>query len=153
VEQERDFVDEVEEARDDFKRAANDMAGGGIRYQRKGKICSALGGNRIEGWKGIIKSLSSSSDGQGVLEILISDHVTVKTFNNQLSDSLSSTPTLIRPGSSLFQTVSGMKEGDLVTFSGTFLPDEADCVKEGSLTLAGSMTQPEFIFQFSSVIR
>jgi hypothetical protein len=44
-----------------------------------------------------------------------------------------------------------MEKGDPVKFSGTFVRDEADCIKEGSLTQNGSMTEPEFIFRFSRV--
>jgi hypothetical protein len=38
-----------------------------------------------------------------------------------------------------------------VSFSGQFFSDTTDCVKESSLTLKGSLTQPEFIFRFSAI--
>jgi hypothetical protein len=55
-----------------------------------------------------------------------------------------------RSRSPVFQALVAMKEGDAVRFSGTFIRDEADCVREGSMSLSGSMTEPEFIMRFSA---
>jgi hypothetical protein len=44
-----------------------------------------------------------------------------------------------------------MKEGDEVVFSGTFFASDVDCVEEHSMGLQGSMSEPEFIFRFTSV--
>jgi hypothetical protein len=42
-----------------------------------------------------------------------------------------------------------MKTGQLVKFSGTFLPSsDNDCLNESSLTLDGKLESPEFIFRF-----
>jgi hypothetical protein len=44
-----------------------------------------------------------------------------------------------------------MRRGDQVRFSGDFIRNDTDCVKETSLTLAGSMTDPDFLFRFGDV--
>ena len=144
------FIDAVQSARTEFNAAANEMAQGGIRASRRKELCRALATLQIKGWTGKIAKLSSNSDGFGVLAVSIGENVTLETWNNALSDS--SYHTLIAPDSDLFRTVSKMKEGDSVRFSGYFFPSDIDCVREGSLTLSGSMTDPEFIFHFDSVV-
>jgi hypothetical protein len=60
--------------------------------------------------------------------------------------------TLIEPGTSVFQTASAMKPGQLVAFSGRFFPSHGgDCIQENSLTLDGKVSSPDFIFLFSDV--
>jgi hypothetical protein len=85
----------------------------------------------------------------GQVKISLAPDIRVKTWNNDLSDSASHT--LIDPSSSLFGTVSQMRKGDQVVFSGAFFPSEVDCVTETSISIQGSMTDPEFLFRFSSV--
>jgi hypothetical protein len=76
--------------------------------------------------------------------------VEVTTWNNSLSDF--EDHTLIEPGTSVFQTASAMKPGQLVTFSGRFFPGtDGDCIQESSLTLDGKVASPDFIFLFSDV--
>ena len=59
--------------------------------------------------------------------------------------------TLIENGSDLYNSISDLSEGDRVVFSGTFIPDDSDFIREGSVTERGSMTDPEFILKFSDV--
>jgi hypothetical protein len=112
-------------------------------------ICKSLPRLSVVNWVGKIEKLSSNSDGNGVLEISLADVARVETWNNDLSDI--SDHTLINPSSSLFAVLAQMKLGDQVLFSGTFIPSELDCVEEHSLSLSGSMTDPEFIIHFASV--
>jgi hypothetical protein len=44
-----------------------------------------------------------------------------------------------------------LAKGQRVRLSGTFLDSSTDCVSESSLTLDGSLTEPEFIFRFSRI--
>jgi hypothetical protein len=142
------FVAAVSEAREHYRAAANDMAKGGARVARKAAICHSLTQLAVTNWVGKIYTLSSNSDGNGVVEIVIGPDVYVKTWNNALSDI--GDHTLIPAQSPLFQVLSAMKTGDTVKFSGTFLRGDADCIKEPSLTQDGSMTEPEFLMRFSS---
>jgi len=143
------FISVVQEATQRYKSAENDMAKGGVRAWRKEAICRLLPSLAVDSWNGEIYSLSSNSEGKGVVEIMIAPNIYMKTWNNSLSDSHDHT--LIDPNSRVFQVLSGMKKGDHIRFSGSFSPSEADCVGEPSLTQNGSMSEPEFIFQFSAV--
>jgi hypothetical protein len=148
---EHNFITAVQRGQSAFRAAPNEMAQGGTRSQRRAAICQNLSGVSVLRWVGQIEKLSSNSDGKGVLEIAVAPGVHVKTWNNDLSDSFGSANTLIDPSSPLFAVVSQMKQGDEVLFSGTFFPSTLDCVREGSVTLEGSMTDPEFIFRYASV--
>jgi hypothetical protein len=147
--EEKEFIRAVQDARTAFHQAANELAQGGTRSERKSAICRSLTGLSVSGWVGRIHKLGSNGDGKGVLEISLADDVRAETWNNDLSDI--SDNTLIDPTSSLFHTLSQMKEGDEVVFSGSFLPSDLDCVREPSVTLEGSMTDPEFVFRFARV--
>jgi hypothetical protein len=143
------LIDAVEDARQRYRTAANDMARGGTRAWRKDVICKLLPSLTVKDWKGEIYKLSSNSDGKGVVEITIGRDTYVKTWNNSLSDI--GDHTLIEPNSAIFRTLSQMKEGDRIRFSGSFIGSDTDCVKEASMTQNGSMTEPEFIFRFLGV--
>lgn len=124
------------------------MAKGGTRAARKAAICRALPRLDVHDWIGTIYTLPSNGDGDGVVEITIGPDIYVKTWNNAISDS--GDHTLILAGSPVFQAFVAMKVGDTVRFNGTFLPSPTDCAREPSVTLSGSMTEPEFLMRFSS---
>jgi hypothetical protein len=146
---EETFISAVTESRDAYRAAQNDMAKGGTRSARKAAICAAMSSLSVKGWTGKISELSSNGDGKGVVGITIADGVQIKTWNNSLSDI--EDYTLINPTTGLFRRLSAMKVGDNVSFSGSFVVNEIDCVKEASFTLSGSMLEPEFIFRFSDI--
>ena len=139
----------VSEARAKYKSAANDMAKGAARVDRKQAICAAISGVVARNWKGKIATLSSNNDGRGVLSIQIGPQVYVHTWNNALSDY--GDHTLIDPSSSLYSAAMKMSVGTIVHFDGTFITSNEDCLKDTSITMDGSMTQPEFLFRFDAV--
>jgi hypothetical protein len=51
----------------------------------------------------------------------------------------------------MFAKASALKEGQWVTFSGSFRREEADCIRESSVTLEGSLLEPEFIIRFTDI--
>jgi hypothetical protein len=146
---EQEFILAVQQGQAAFRSAPNEMAQGGTRSKRRIAICQSLRQISVSDWVGQIDALSSNSDGKGVLEISLAPDIRVKTWNNDFSDTASHT--LIDPSSSLFGIVSQMRKGDQVVFSGAFFPSDVDCVKETSIGLEGSMTDPEFLFRFLSV--
>ncbi|WP_051448388.1 hypothetical protein [Bradyrhizobium sp. WSM1417] len=146
---ERQFIAAVQRAREVYRAATNDMARGAARPLRAKDLCSILRPLTARNWVGQVTMLSTNSDGKGVLEILIEKDIVVKTWNNVLADT--GDETLIDPASSLFSTASALTVGSRVLFSGSFRPSSVDCVKEGSLTMRGSLTAPEFIIRFSDV--
>lgn len=146
---EQAFISVVSNGQAAFRAAPNEMAQGGTRSQRRLAICRNLPQVSVSNWVGRIEKLSSNSDGKGVLEISVAHDIRVETWNNDVSDL--SDKTLIDPSSPLFAVVSQMKQGDQVLFSGSFIPSDIDCVKEASMSLEGSMTDPEFLFRFTTV--
>ena len=140
----------VSSAQTESRNAENDMQRGGIKAKRDKALCEGITSLAADNWIGKIETLDSNSDGKGVLSIEIAPDITVKTWNNALSDI--SSKTLIEPETPLFQAASSMKKGQLVTFSGTFFAGhEGDCLEEGSLSLRGKIQEPEYIFRFASI--
>jgi TonB family protein len=149
--EEQEFIRAVQQSQIAFQSAPNEMAAGGIRFQRRVAICRILPAMFVSKWLGRITTQESNSDGKGVLEISLADGISVKTWNNDISDI--GDHTLIEPSSALFAAVSQRKVGDQVFFAGTFFPgnNDVDCVKEASVSLHGSMQEPEFVFRFADV--
>ena len=147
---ERQFIEIISKAQKESRNADNDMMRGGIKNVRDKSMCSLFTNLSVENWIGKIKSLDANSDGKGVLEIEIAEDIVIKTWNNALSDTLDNT--LLDPSSELFQSLSKMKNGKKVQFSGKFFNgNEGDCIEESSLSLTGKINEPEFIFSFSEV--
>jgi hypothetical protein len=147
---EKAFLVAVETGRGTYAAGKNEMAKGAARPIRARAICSFFGPRiPIDDWIGTVSALSSNGDGKGVLAIEIGRDVFVKTWNNAVSDIVDET--LLEPGSSIYTQALSLAKRQRVRFSGMFLDSPTDCVKESSLTLHGSLTEPEFIFRFSGV--
>ena len=144
------FVEIVVGAQSKARAAENDMQRGGFKADRDKALCAAVQQVQVQNWVGTLENISANSDGLGVLSVEIAKDVFVKTWNNALSDLTDKT--LIQPGTPLFNTASQMKKGSRVKFSGAFFrATGVDCFKESSLTLAGKLRSPEFIFRFEAV--
>ena len=149
----KQFIQIVRQAQSSSRVATNDMQRGGVKAKRDKAICELArnsGGLNVSSWVGKIINLSANGDGKGVLGIELAPGISVKTWNNSLSDVLHHT--LINPSSKLFEKASAMKVGQMVQFSGTFHPgSEPECVYEASITLNGKISEPEFIMTFSDI--
>jgi hypothetical protein len=143
------FVQAVIGARNEYTNALNELLQGATRPARKKELCRILHGPRIENWKGKITILTSNNDGKGVVTIEIGKDIHVTTWNNSFSDVQDHT--LIEPDSEVFNQLVKMKEGQVVRFSGLLRPSNVDCVREASVTLSGSMTDPDFIVRFTAL--
>ena len=146
---ERAVIDAVEQARQDYASGANDMQKGASRPTRARSICAAIPDRRAAQWVGNVSEISSNGEGSGVLNIVVAPNVQVKTWNNALSDSFDNT--LIDPSSDLYRQALTLKVGQAVRFSGQFVSGPVDCIREASLTLYGSVSEPDFIIRFSEV--
>jgi hypothetical protein len=149
------FVRAITDYREKYAAAPNDMAKGGLRRDRAVELCRTIGLQAAKGivreWTGKIETLSSTGDGYGVLAIRLDDHVTVGTTNNQISETMSENKTLIKQNSAVFRAAAALSVGERVVFSGNFFPSKVDCLVETSVTQAGSMSDPEFLFNFSAI--
>lgn len=139
----------VDAARQQYAAGSNDMAKGAARPARARAVCAALPNRVANGWIGGVDSLSTNGEGKGVLKLEIDRDIHVKTWNNSLSDIADKT--LIDPSSNLFATASKLQEGQLVRFSGNFFDSQTDCIRDSSLSLSGSIRNPEFIFSFQTL--
>lgn len=140
------LVDRFAEA---YRRAPNDMARGAVRPERARALCDAVRGLAVRGWMGTVETLSSTNDGRGVLALRLNDQVTVKTWNNSLSDS--GDRTLIASGTPLFAAASALRKGQRVVFDGRFVAHRDDCIRESSMTVSGAMNDPEFVIRFTAL--
>ena len=139
----------VEAARQQYNIGANDMAKGAARPLRAQAICRALPSHSISGWIGKVDELTTNGDGKGVISITIGPDIYVKTWNNALSDI--SDHTLIDPASTVFQEASALQKGAPVRFSAVLIDDPTDCVKESSMTMSGSISEPEYIMRLTDI--
>lgn len=143
------FVKAVEGSRDEYRAADTDFKKGATRPARARNLCRSEIKKNISDWIGKVTTLTTNSDGKGVIGVSISDHVTLTTWNNSLSDI--GDKTLVEPGTSVFSQLGELQNGDKVKFSGGLVSSTTDCFKEGSMTLHGSMSDPEFILRFSRI--
>ncbi|WP_370931492.1 hypothetical protein [Bartonella sp. DGB1] len=145
------FIKAIDTAREEYKNAYNDLLKSRVRRQRARAICSALPSPVVKNWIGTIKRLTTTSEGQGVLVIQIAEGITLETSNNVFSD-LSGPATLIDPDSKLFDILASLEKGQKIRFSGRLFRENAkDCYQEKSITLDGSMKQPQFLTSFDSI--
>lgn len=143
------FIEAVIAARATYSSAPNELAAGGVRSARRSAICNVLTSQNADDWYGKVTSLSSNGDGKGVITLAVGPNVSVSTWNNALSDL--GDHTLIEPTSAVFRSLATLKIGDRVKFSGQFLSSDVDCVREKSITIRGSMKNPDFLMTFSTV--
>jgi hypothetical protein len=144
------FIAAVQKAQEAYVVAPNEFQRGALRPFRAPAICSALGGRLAAAqWTGRIVELSTNGDGKGVLAIEIAPHIVLRTWNNSFSDLMDHT--LIEPGSRIYQAMMGLRKGQWVGFNASFFHAENDCVKEGSVSLGGSLESPDFIVRFFDV--
>jgi hypothetical protein len=145
------FVSTVESFYQPYRAAPNELKKSALRTERRNALEKALPSTQVVGWVGTLESMQTTSDGKAYISIrLYGSTVRVKTYNNGPSDLFERT--LIGQGTPLYNTVAALSTGDLVSFTGEFLSGK-DFIREASVTEEGSMTEPEFIFRFTSVAR
>jgi hypothetical protein len=145
------FIQAVVEHSGAYSGAKNELQQSAMRDQRKAAISSTLGGYVVSSWIGTINKLETNSEGKAILSVRVAPDIEIKTWNNALSDFASNT--LIEKGTPVFNSLFDLAEGQKVEFSGRFFPSETDFIEETSMTISGSMTNPEFLFQFKSVTK
>lgn len=144
----KEFIKVINAQEENFKNAKNELLQSEVRLNRKLLIKETLNNLVIDSWVGEIAHLSTNSEGQAILEILISPNIRLLTWNNMISDI--SFNTMIPINSNLFQKLKNLEVGQRVSFSGKFFYGE-DFIYEKSMTIKGSMKNPEFLFSFSDI--
>ena len=145
------FINAIRVAKAQYDAAPNELRKSEVRTWRGSLIRSALGGSRtVYQWIGKAYGMTTNSEGQASLDVSLlgSDRIELET------SSLFHDPneTVINQGTILYSEIADLDSGDVVVFSGTFLPSEReDYVWEGSETELGSMEYPEFLFKFIAI--
>lgn len=139
----------IEKFQSKYEKASNDLQRADVRLKRDDAICKANGGSSVKNWTGVVKTIGGTSEGQGYLTVQVAEGVTLETWNNTLSDIDDNT--LIPRKSPLYKTVLSLKEGQLVTFSGSFVPADGSCLNTMNFTEVFAMYTPEFVFRFSQI--
>jgi hypothetical protein len=143
------FTSTVETARAAYQAASTEPGRAATRPARAQRLCALLDRHDVRAWVGAFSTFTTSSDGRGILSIAIGNDIRVTTWPSAESDGRHNT--LIAPGSPLYRKALTFRAGQRVSFSGTFVSSEADCIAEGNGTLRGSMLEPTFIFRFADV--
>jgi hypothetical protein len=106
----------------------------------------------VKDWVGTLSDISTTaSSGNAYISIALPCDVTthVKTWNNSLSDL--GDKTMIAKGSALYSRLATLHQGQQVRFSADLVRDRTGGPREASMTVSGSMTDPEFIARFTSI--
>jgi hypothetical protein len=142
----------VIEAQKKAEAAENDMQKGGFKAERDKALCEKMLEVNVTDWIGTVDSIDANSDGKGILEIKVTDNISVTNLDAFGAYGGHKRETILEPSSEVFQVVSKLKSGQRVRFSGNFYKDGGeDCLSEGSVTLDGKLKEPEFIFKYLKV--
>jgi len=143
------FIKTVEKYILSFRGAKNELQESALRDQRKDDIAKTISGRVASSWVGEINQLETNMEGKAILSIKISPDIEIKTWNNAFSDINANT--LISKGSALYSSLVELSPNQQVVFSGSFFSSQTDYVEETSMTIEGSMSNPEYLFKFKSV--
>jgi hypothetical protein len=146
---EREVVELIQDGRREYDAANHDLQRDAALADRDERICAVLGDGRVEEWTGKIYEIDSDGDGNGIIGINIEPNTQVTTRSNAFA----AIDTEITPGP-LLERVTELEEGQVVTFSGRFIPDDdGPCFTNPRLTQRQSIDKPLMVFRFSDVRR
>ena len=133
----------------EYDKGANDLQKSTARGNRT-KALRQQGLSSANNWIGTIDTITTNSDGKGVISIRLNDNISVSTHNNAFSDIGDNT--LVPEGSAVFKSLSDLKKGSKVRFSGSFFSkDEKDFLKTIGMDVADAMKNVKFLMKFTSV--
>ncbi|MGE4259256.1 hypothetical protein [Shewanella sp.] len=144
-----EFIKMINAYKAGFNNTKNELQESILRDKRKNALSELFRKLSVNSWVGTITDLSTDTDGNASLTIKIADNIAIKTWNNSFSDQ--DYGSMVSKNSYVFNNLFNLSEGDKVVFSGRFYKSDRDGIDESSLTIAGSMTDPEFIFKFKDV--
>ena len=153
--QERVVVAAIQDARREYDAANHDLQRDAAEHNRDDTICGELGDGRVEDWTGQVYELESTHAGDAIIGINIEPDTQVTTGSNPFE----AKDTLIAPGP-LLDRITDLEIGDVVTFSGRFIPQEGGpfsspegglCYTNHRLTQESRIEKPLMIFRFSDV--
>jgi uncharacterized protein len=116
-----------------------------LRYNRKRSLSTIINSGQVTSWTGEVSDITTDYDGTGRLTAKLS--CGAETHSEDIL--LYSKPG-IELGTALYATLISFTRGRKITFSGAFVikGSSFDYIDEESITELGSMTRPEFVFEF-----
>lgn len=132
------FVQALEDGREQYEEAANEIVKDEVEAARDQKLCASSLASPI-GWVGKIDKLSTGFGGLEI-DIRVGDEIDLRSGN-------------ITDDDPVFRMASELKEGDTVTFSGDFELTENGCLNPQSLRQENRMTTPDFDFTITSLTK
>ena len=151
---ERRVVELIQEARDAYDDADHDLQRDAALRDRDAGICQLLRDpdperdGRVENWTGKVYEIESTHSGEGIIGINIEPQTQVTTRNTAFDGD----ETLIQPGSQLLDQITALEIGQVVTFSGKFIPDDdGPCFSNPRFTQGQRVARPLMLFEFDSV--
>ena len=145
----KSFIGDVLAARSGYKAGQNEVVQGAERVHRKHNL-GVYKDKKAENWIGTVYQMDTISDGSKAwLRVQIENHIMLTTLKSEWTDT--GINSLIPWRTDLHRELLSLKTGDWVIFSGKFFPSKEDGIMEISLTMHGSMTDPEFLFKFSDI--
>jgi hypothetical protein len=144
------FLKTVRTAQQAGDTANNDLHRFELKSARDKALCDQMTSRSVKNWQGRLGSVAADQSGIGVLEVEFGAAVSVGTWNDQRSDRHDET--MIEPGSSVFTSAVGIKEGSRVIFSGSFVAGgEAKCFRDNPDSLTSQLRSPTFVFKFDAI--
>ncbi|RLV49997.1 hypothetical protein D9V37_09005 [Nocardioides mangrovicus] len=112
------------------------------RRHRDRTICALLGpSRRVHDWLGTLHGVSTDAQ-QGEVTVALDDGVMLHTADRAK----------LRPGSTPFEKVADLHDGDQVRFSGSFVrPGDGTCINSTNLFAKTGVTSPDFVFRFNAI--
>lgn len=144
------FVKAAVDAEKKFQSGINDKRAAEAYDERKAAICKAIGSGSFVGWIGTVAALGDAEGGRKSIEIAIWLDVSLGTGLGINSGPASGG--LVDPGTPIFDDVSRLNLGDVVTFSGAIIRGANDnCAFERSASLRDSMMTPSFAIKLRTI--
>ena len=82
----KQFIEIVERFHDAYTQGDNDIAKDATRLQRAKAICAAIRTPVVQNWTGSVFKVSSNREGKGILELTLSTHMGITTWNDSIAD-------------------------------------------------------------------
>jgi hypothetical protein len=147
---EHDFLAAVRQGQSAV-RAGNDLTVVTADRDRNSSVCAWMPANgKVTNWLGTLTDVGTVlGSKQGEVAVSIGDSVKLHTWSHASQDGKDHT--LVDPNSDVYRSLSKLKPGAKVVFSGSFRPDGPLCLHETSLFARNGMLTPGFVFRFTSV--
>jgi hypothetical protein len=144
---ETEFVSTIRSYQDRYKSAPNEFRKSTLRRERATDLARILTDRCANRWVGMVRWIHTEGQGNGSIAI-----DPLEFQHGALSVGMLNSSVKIVPGSPLYQKISELVVGARVVFTGIFETGSGlDYLRETSLTENGSMTDPEFDFDFVSI--